>query len=176
MEQMGKHIILIGFMGAGKTTLGKKLARRMELEFVDTDDMVESQTGQMISDIFAQKGEAYFRSLETDMLCQLRQRKTSCIIAVGGGLPMQPVNRPLLKELGTVVFLEAGVETLVQRLKNDTRRPKLQGGDLRERIVTLMKEREGVYRQVADVCVSTDNRSYSVILEEIMDKSENRIE
>ncbi|MDO5345199.1 MAG: shikimate kinase [Lachnospiraceae bacterium] len=172
MEKKGEHIILIGFMGAGKTTLGKKLARRLELEFVDTDEMVESQTGQTISDIFARKGEAYFRSLETDMLRQLGQREKRCVVAVGGGLPMQAENRPLLKELGTVIFLETGVETLVQRLKNDTKRPKLQGGDLRERIVTLMNEREAVYRRVADVCVSTDNRSYGSILEEMISKTE----
>ena len=104
--------------------------------------MVEEQSGQKISDIFAEKGEAYFRELETEMLRQLLLRQDRCVIAVGGGLPMQPVNRPLLKELGKVVFLEADIETLVHRLKNDTKRPKLQGGDLRERIETLMSQRK----------------------------------
>lgn len=165
------HIILIGFMGAGKSTIGKKLARYLELEFIDTDDWIEEQTGEKISDIFANKGEAYFRGLETETLRQLLKREQRCVIAVGGGLPMQEVNRPLLKELGTVVFLEAQIETLVRRLKNDTKRPKLQGGDLREKIETLMNEREAVYRQAADSCVSTDSRSYSSILEEITENT-----
>lgn len=165
-----KHIILIGFMGAGKTTVGKKLARRLNADFVDTDDMVEEQTGQKISDIFAQKGEPYFRQLETEMLRQLSQRQDRCVIAVGGGLPMQERNRPLLKELGTVVFLTADIETLAFRLRNDTKRPKLQGGSLRERIKTLMSQREAVYLEVADVQVSTDSQGYGGILNEIIEK------
>ena len=166
-----KHIILIGFMGAGKTTIGKKLARKLERQFVDTDDMVEEQTGRKISDIFASQGEAYFRSLETDMLRQLLQRKDPCVIAVGGGLPIQPVNQPLLKELGTVIYLEAGIDTLLLRLQNDTKRPKLQGGDLRERIETLMKEREAIYIQTADARVSTDSAGFGQIIEEIRKNS-----
>lgn len=171
MGKKGEHIILIGFMGAGKTTLGKKLARRLEREFVDTDDLVERREGRPIFDIFAREGEAYFRGLETEALRSLERREEGCVIAVGGGLPMQEVNRPILKELGCVVFLEAKTETLMQRLKNDTKRPKLQGGDLRERIETLMRERETTYRQTADVFVSTDNRSYGGILDEIIEKA-----
>lgn len=160
------HIILIGFMGAGKTTIGRKLARKMDLEFVDTDDMIEAQSGKKISDIFAEKGEAYFRSLETDVLLQLQARETRAVIAVGGGLPMQPVNQPLLKELGTVIFLEAGVDTLVRRLSGDTTRPLLMGGGLRERILELMGQRMDTYRRIADACVSTED-SFGHILEEI---------
>ena len=79
------HIILIGFMGAGKTAVGKRLARQMDLTFVDTDDMIEEQQGRSISDIFAKNGEAYFRSLETEVLCQLLDSKERCVISVGGG-------------------------------------------------------------------------------------------
>lgn len=165
------HIILIGFMGAGKTTIGKKLARKLEVQFVDTDEMVETQTGRKISDIFAEDGEAFFRNLETDMLHQLMQREERCVIAVGGGLPMQPVNRPLLKELGKVVFLEADIEALMQRLRGDTSRPKLQGGDLRERIETLMDQRLEVYLETADIRVSTDTQGFSQILQEIVEKT-----
>ena len=166
------HIIFIGFMGAGKTTIGKKLARRLGIPFVDTDDMIEEQAGQKISDIFATKGEACFREMETETLRQLINRQQRCVIAVGGGLPMQPVNRPLLKELGKVVFLEAGIETLVLRLKNDTKRPMLQGGSLRERIGTLMSQRLEVYLETADVRVSTDTQGYSGILQEIIQKTD----
>lgn len=166
------HIILIGFMGAGKTTIGKKLARKLEIPFVDTDEMVEEQTGRIISDIFAEDGEAYFRNLETEMLHQLLQKKERCIISVGGGLPMQPVNHPLLRELGSVVFLEAEVESLMKRLKGDTSRPKLQGGDLRERIVSLMEQRLSVYLKVADVRVTTDTQGFAQIVDEIIEKTE----
>ena len=83
---------------------------------------------------------------------------------------MQPENQPILKELGTVIFLEAGVDTLMRRLKNDTVRPKLQGGDLRERITTLMQERKETYLQVSDLCISTENRGFHGILREIEEK------
>ncbi len=165
-----KHIILIGFMGAGKTTVGKKLAKKLGVKFVDTDHLIEVRTGKKISDIFQEQGEAYFRSLETQALRDLSKETEQMVVAVGGGLPMQPENRPLLKELGTVIFLEAGVDALMRRLKNDTVRPKLQGGDLRERISTLMAERKETYLQVADLRISTENKGFHGILKEIEEK------
>ncbi len=165
-----KHIILIGFMGAGKTTVGKKLAKKLGVKFVDTDHLIEVRTGKKISDIFQEQGEAYFRSLETQALRDLSKETEQMVVAVGGGLPMQPENRPLLKELGTVIFLEAGVDALMRRLKNDTVRPKLQGGDLRERITTLMAERKETYLQVADLRISTENKGFHGILKEIEEK------
>lgn len=164
------HIVLIGFMGAGKTTIGKKLARQLGVGFVDTDHLIEARTGKKISDIFQEQGESYFRSLETQTLRELLNETGQMVIAVGGGLPMQPENQPILKELGTVIFLEAGVDTLMRRLKNDTVRPKLQGGDLRERITTLMQERKETYLQVSDLCISTENRGFHGILREIEEK------
>lgn len=161
------HIILIGFMGAGKTTVGRRLAKSLDREFIDTDQWIEAKTGRVISHIFAEDGEAFFRRLETEALKELEHRQEPCVIAVGGGLPMQPENRPILARMGTVVFLEADTDTLMGRLKNDTSRPKLQGGDLRQRILTLMGEREGVYQEVADLRVRTDQRSYREIVGEI---------
>ena len=168
---MMQHIVLIGFMGAGKTTIGKKLARKADREFIDTDEMIETQTGEKISDIFAVNGEAYFRKLETGVLRQLIEKQENCVIAVGGGLPMQPDNHPLLKQMGTVVYLQAETDTLVQRLKNDKSRPKLQGGNLRERIEALMNEREATYRKISNVSVVTDHRRYGEIVQEIMEKT-----
>ena len=161
------HIILIGFMGAGKTTVGKRLAKSLDREFIDTDQWIEAKTGRVISRIFAEDGETFFRGLETEALKELEHRQEPCVIAVGGGLPMQPENRPVLARMGTVVFLEANTDTLMRRLKNDTSRPKLQGGDLRQRILTLMGEREAVYREVSNLRVRTDHRSYGEIVEEI---------
>lgn len=165
------HIILIGFMGAGKTAVGKRLARQMDLTFVDTDDMIEEQQGRSISDIFAKNGEAYFRSLETEVLCQLLDSKERCVISVGGGLPVQKQNWSVLRELGTVVYLEAEIDTLLSRLKYDTKRPKLQGGNLKEKIETLMEQRKDIYVKTADLRVSTDNREFHQILQEIMEKT-----
>ncbi len=167
-----KSIILIGFMGAGKTTIGRKLARRRQWKFVDTDELIETQSGKKISEIFAREGEAAFRALETETLRTLTESTEPMVIAAGGGLPMQPQNRPLLKELGTVVFLEAGIDTLVRRLSGDTSRPLLQGGSLRERISSLMDQRLATYEEVADVTVSTEN-SFAHILEEIEKTVEN---
>ena len=170
---MMDHIILIGFMGAGKTAVGKRLARQMALTFVDTDDMIEAQEDRSISDIFAENGEAYFRSLETDVLHQLLDSKERCVISVGGGLPVQPQNWTVLRELGTVVYLEAEIDTLLGRLKYDTKRPKLQGGDLKEKIETLMEQRKDIYEKTADIRITTDNRGFGQILQEIMEKRQD---
>lgn len=153
-----RHIILIGFMGAGKTSMGKRLAKARGIRFVDTDQMIEEQTGRIIRDIFAEDGEEYFRNLETELLLQLQKAQEPLVISVGGGLPVREINRKYLKEMGTVVYLKAEVETLVGRLQGDTTRPKLQGGDLREKIVSLMDAREGFYQDAATLVYSTDEK------------------
>ena len=121
------QIILIGFMGAGKTTIGKALAKSLNREFADTDERIEADTGRKIPDIFEKEGEPYFRRLETETLQKLEKEGIPRVIAVGGGLPMQPENGPILNRMGTVVFLEADTDTLEARLRGDTSRPKLQG-------------------------------------------------
>ena len=114
------NIILIGFMGSGKTTFGKWIAANKKMEFVDTDELIEKENGITISDIFASKGEVYFRNLETDMLNKLLERDTqNCVISVGGGLPVKEENRELLSQLGTVVYLWADADELVKRLSGD---------------------------------------------------------
>ncbi|MDD2958175.1 MAG: shikimate kinase [Lachnospiraceae bacterium] len=169
------HIILIGFMGAGKTTLGRRLAKRMNLKFIDTDDYVEARAGKKISDIFAEQGEACFRQMETDALRQLMKSAERCVIAVGGGLPVLECNRRLLKQLGTVVYLQTDIETLLNRLQGDTKRPKLQGGGLREKIEGLMAQRKEIYEETADAFVRTDHRSYEEILQEIQESAARKL-
>lgn len=164
------HIILIGFMGAGKTSIGKKLAKSAELQFVDTDQLIEEQSKRAISDIFAEDGEEYFRNLETEMLEQLLKKKERMVIAVGGGLPVREKNRQLLRQLGTSVYLKAEVETLVNRLQGDTSRPKLQGGDLREKIVSLMEARESLYKDAATIEYSTDKKTPDKVVEELSER------
>ena len=161
------HIILIDFMGAGKTTIGKALARECQLTFLDTDEQIESWQQMKISDIFARYGEAYFRDLETELLRKLQKEKERMVISVGGGLPVRKENRALLKKMGDVVYLQAKVETLTARLDGSKDRPKLAGGDLRERIISLMDAREAFYIETADVQIHTDNKKIQEVVKEI---------
>ena len=161
-------IILIGFMGAGKTTIGKVLAKRLHIPFVDTDERIESQQKREIRDIFAKEGETYFRALETQQLEQLKTKKEKMVVSVGGGLPVQPQNHELLKQLGHTIYLKAEKKTLVRRLSGDSRRPLLQGGSLEKKIEELMFEREAVYEKVADRVVLTDNKSVNEVVDELI--------
>jgi shikimate kinase len=161
------HVILIGFMGCGKSSVGKMLARELSVPFVDTDAWIEEQNGRKISDIFRESGEEYFRELETRALEQLLEDEGRKVIAVGGGLPMRPVNREYLKKLGTTVYLLAQPETLVARLQGDDTRPLLQGGELRQKILQLMSDREDIYQSAADIRISTDGKKICEITEEI---------
>ncbi len=163
-----KHIILIGFMGSGKSTIGKELAKTMGRTFLDTDDRIEEQQQMKISTIFEKYGEVYFRDLETKVLKDLLEEQEPLVIAVGGGLPMRFENRAYLKQLGKVVYLTAEVDTLVQRLEGDTTRPILQGGDLRKKIVGLMEARGSIYEEATDCKVHTDQKSCAQIVEEII--------
>ena len=162
------HVILIGFMGCGKSSVGKALADAMGIPFVDTDGMIEEQAGRKINDIFREDGEEYFRELETSVLKQLLSAQERKVIAVGGGLPVREINREYLKRLGTVVYLLAKVETLTGRLEGDNTRPMLRGGELKKRIETLMDARGELYGEAADVCVEPDDKDFEQIVKEIM--------
>lgn len=160
------NIILIGFMGAGKTTVGKRLSSELGLVLIDTDQRIEEEQQRSISDIFAAEGEAYFRQLETQQLKKLIQEEQA-VISVGGGLPVQSVNQPLLKQLGRTIYLKARKETLVKRLQGSTTRPLLQGGRLEEKIASLMEAREAVYEKVADVILETDDKTLNEVAESV---------
>lgn len=150
------NIILIGFMGSGKTSFGKWIAKNYGRVFYDTDELIESSQKRSISDIFAAEGEEYFRELETDTLRRMLDDKVSgAVISSGGGLPLREENRWLLKQLGTVVYLKTGVDELVRRLEKDTTRPLLAGGGLEEKINRLISERSEFYEAAADIEVDT---------------------
>ena len=161
-----RNVILIGFMGAGKTTVGKALAKECKLSFVDTDERIEEEQNRSISDIFAKEGESFFRNLETQQLRKLRKEEEG-VISVGGGLPVQEANWDLLKQLGTTIYLKASKETLVERLQGDSKRPLLQGGELEMKISSLMNQREAIYEKVADRIIVTDGKQLKDIIEEI---------
>ncbi len=161
------HIILIGFMGCGKTSVGQRLAHACGLPFVDMDDVIRKEAGMEITEIFDRYGERYFRKLETEVLKKLSQSQERMIISAGGGMAVEPENQPILAKMGTVVLLEASVDTLMTRLKNDNTRPMLQGGELRTKIETLQAKRKSIYESVCDVRIVTDGKDFSQIVDEI---------
>lgn len=161
------NVILIGFMGCGKTTVGLRLSYRLRRAVVDTDKEIEKEEKRTISDIFEADGEAYFRDRETACLQKLIENTNNQIISVGGGLPLREENRRLLHELGQVFYLRAKGETIYERLKDDTTRPLLQGEDPQTKIEALLQERDPYYRAAADVVIAVDGRSFSEILDEI---------
>ena len=164
---MKDNIVLIGFMGSGKTTFGKWIARKKGYEFYDTDEYIEKKEKTTINEIFAAKGEEAFRNMETQVVKEFANGLTGCVISVGGGLPVRSVNRELLKKAGTVVYLKASEEELCKRLRKDTTRPLLKGGNLQERIHVLMEQREDIYKSAADVVINTENESFEHMYEEI---------
>lgn len=165
------NIILIGFMGSGKTSVGIRLAKRLDFDFCDTDQIIEKEYGKSISSIFAEKGEEYFRRLETKTIEEMRGKLHRCVLSVGGGLPMREGNGEKLKQLGHVVFLRSGKETILERLKGDTTRPLLAGEDPGGRVEELLKVRTPIYEEASHIAVDTDDRSFEDIIEEIREKT-----
>ena len=161
------NIILIGFMGCGKTTVGVKLSYRLRRTVVDTDKEIEKEEKRAISDIFATDGEEYFRDRETACLRKMLSSMSNQIISVGGGLPIREENRALLRKLGQVFYLRARPETIYERVKHDTTRPLLQGPDPQEKIRTLLTKRDGAYTEAADVIIDVDDKDFGQILCEI---------
>lgn len=162
------NIILIGFMGSGKSTVGIKLSYRLRRAMEDTDKLIEKEEGRTISEIFAADGEAYFRDLETECLKKLIRTTDHKIISVGGGLPIREENHELLKKLGTVIYLRAEAETIYERVKHDTSRPLLHGEDPKGKIRTLMAQRTGIYEKAADVIIDVDHKDFDTIIDEIV--------
>lgn len=161
------NVILIGFMGSGKTTVGLRLSYRLRRPVTDTDKEIEKEEKRSISEIFASDGETYFRDRETACLKKLLKGTKNQIISVGGGLPLREENRALMRELGRVFYLKASAQTIYDRLKHDTTRPLLQGDDPQNKIRTLLDERDVYYAQAADVTINVDGKDFEQIMSEI---------
>lgn len=166
---MPDNIILIGFMGSGKTTMGIRLSYRLRQTFLDTDRLIEKEENRSITDIFAADGEEYFRKKETEMLEQLLKETSGQVISVGGGTPLREKNRELLHKLGKVIYLKVSPETVYERLKGDNTRPLLQGENPMEKIKALLQERNGIYEETADVIICGDGKDCQQILDEMME-------
>ena len=165
---MGKSTILIGFMGAGKSSVGRALARRSGIPLLDTDKEIERKQGMTISRMFETQGEESFRKAETEFIQSLLAREDAMVISVGGGLPLREENQVLLRKLGTVVYLQVQPDTVLRRLRGDTARPLLRGGDVRERVEHLLWQRAPIYRQAAHMVVDTDHKTPDEIAAEIL--------
>jgi len=171
----GRHVMLIGMMGAGKTTVGAECARRLDRVFVDTDELVEATAGRSVSEIFAADGEAAFRAVERGALADACAAPIPAVIAVGGGAMSDPANRETARGHATVVWLRADPVELAQRVERQERhaaggRPLLVGADptaTLERLATLRTE---TYAAVADVVVDTDDRTVAEVADAILEE------
>lgn len=160
------NIFLVGLMGAGKSTIGRQLARELGKQFRDSDSEIEKRTGVSIDVIFDIEGEQGFRRRETRMLQELVEER-GIVLATGGGAILASENRQLLRDNGLIIYLKASAEHLAGRVKLDRRRPLLQTGDKLAKIRELMTQREPVYQQLADMVVETNNRSIPRVVREI---------
>jgi len=152
-----RNLALVGFMGAGKSTVGRLVARELGMTFVDTDDAIEERSGRRIAEIFSAEGEAAFRAIETKVLEEL-MAKSGQVMATGGGLICQPGNLALLQSGALVVCLWAAPETIWERVQHQTHRPLLQVANPKAEIERLMAIREPFYR-ASDVLVNSGLRS-----------------
>lgn len=158
MKQLKEHLFLIGFMGVGKTSVSRELSRMLGVQEIDTDAMIVEQEGMAINEIFATKGEEYFRQTETSLLDQLRT-KAPCIVSCGGGMVMRPENVTKMEEMGRICLLQASPETIYEHVKDSTDRPLLNGNMNIPFIAELMQAREPKYRAAANIVIETDGCS-----------------
>jgi shikimate kinase len=167
---LARHVVLIGMMGSGKTTIGRILARRLNRAFLDTDREIERRTGQTVSQIFALQGEAAFREQETELLRDLLDWPRSTVIATGGGIVVRERNLDLLKQLGIVVWLTMSPDSLVERLRYSRRqgRPLLQTEHWPEVVRRLMAERSASYQRAADLALAVDGLAPGQVVAEVM--------
>lgn len=166
---MDNNIVLIGFMGAGKSTVSEYLKDTYGMDVVEMDQVIAERVGMSIPDIFEIHGEEYFRNLETGLLKELQSRKNT-VISCGGGAALREENVAEMKKNGRVVFLTAAPETVYERVKGSDERPILNGNKNVNYIAKLMEKRRAKYEAAADVLVATDGRDVQSICEEIMKK------
>ncbi len=174
MRKKIDNVVLIGFMGSGKTTVGLKLSYALKRAVEDTDKLIEKKEGRSINEIFADDGEAYFRNCETDLLRELCDTRQEKIIAVGGGTPVKSENRDLLRKLGCVVYLRIQPLTVYERLRYDETRPLLAGPDPLEKICQLMAERSAAYEEAADYVIDVDDLSLDQVVAQIKEYVEGK--
>lgn len=163
------NIALIGFMGCGKSTIAGMMKKMFGMDVVEMDQIISEREEMSIPDIFADKGEEYFRNLETELLVELQSRR-NVVISCGGGVPMRECNVEAIKKSGRVVLLTASPETILKRVQGNHDRPLLEGKKNVAYIEELMEKRREKYFAAADVVVETDGKNKRMICEELVQK------
>ena len=162
------NIILIGFMGSGKSSVGKKLAERIGYDLKDTDEMIVLREGMEIQEIFHKYGEEYFRGLESTLLLSIMDTLEKTVISTGGGMPIRDKNINLLRLMGQVIYLKASKDTIIERLADDTTRPLLKGANAYKEVERLLSIRTPIYERAADIIIDTDGKNIDEIIKEIL--------
>ena len=170
LKKTRDNIVLTGFMGSGKTTVGKLLSERYGYTFIDTDQYIEEKCGCTITELFSKKGEAYFRQLETDTLKELNASLNHAVLSTGGGLPLREENAAELATLGTVIYLQITPEEVISRLSGDNTRPLLSGDDPEQKVRDLLTYRTPLYERAADLTIPATGQSPEYIAEEIISR------
>ena len=163
---MSKNIVLIGFMGAGKSTVARKLAEELKRETVSTDDLIVKREGRSINDIFKDSGEAYFRSLEKTVVAEVSQ-ENNLIIDCGGGVVLNLENVANLKKNGIIFYLSASVEAIYQRIKDQTHRPLLKADNPKAKIQELLNSRQSQYQGAAHYTLDASPKPIDPIVDAI---------
>ncbi|HSQ33460.1 MAG TPA: shikimate kinase [Peptostreptococcaceae bacterium] len=166
-----KNIVIIGFMAAGKTTIGRELSKKLDFAFIDTDIEIEKNEKMKISDMFEKKGEDYFRNLETKILKDSINKK-NIILSTGGGIIVRKVNIPILKNIGTIVWLNGNRKTIIEHLKcSDIDRPLLRDpNNIEEKIDELLSKRYDIYKQSCDLEININDKNIQEVTSEILFK------
>lgn len=165
---MSRVVVLVGMMGSGKTTVGRAVAARLGVGFIDTDDLVVARTGKSVRDIFASDGEAVFRAVESQVLLDVLDSQVDVVIAAAGGTVLSKSNRAAIDAHADVVlWLDADVPTLGERAARGAHRPLLDG-DIESRLAALDGERRALYQSVADVCIDTRGKDIEEVVHEVV--------
>ena len=160
-------ISLVGLPGSGKSTIGRQLARRLKLSFLDSDHAIEGRVGCSVRDYFEREGEASFRDIEESVIDEMT-KLTSRVLSTGGGSVLRPVNRQLLHDRSHVVYLRSSPEELFRRLRHDVNRPLLQVADPLDRLRDLYAQRDPLYRETAHFVIETNRPSVSTLVNMII--------
>ncbi|NBI06659.1 shikimate kinase [Senegalia massiliensis] len=164
---MKTNIVLIGFMGTGKTTNGRRLSRKLKKEFIDTDFLIEKKENMKVEDIFKKYGEVYFRELENQIIKEI-SKKENKIISTGGGTILNPQNIQLLKKNGFIFLLQSSTDNIIYNLKNSyKKRPLLEKKNWTKEVSILLNKRRKLYYRDADFVIKVDNKNHYTIVNEI---------